>query len=71
MSEDEAWKELEDCARMKERNRTMMQAWEASGNFALQSGEKLSRMTLKDAFEQGFLEGYKQRGEMNANSKGR
>lgn len=69
MSEDEAWNELEESFTIRERNQASMAAWESTGLFLVQNADRLGRMTIREIFEQGFIAGYKRRGEIDANPK--
>ena len=57
MNEDEAWVDAQRMHDIHERNKVSMAAWEAAGEFC--TNDNLWRMTLRQAFEAGFMEGYK------------
>lgn len=56
--EDEAWDMFEKMRSIQERNRAHMAAWNAAGDFISKSADRLSRLTLRQAYEQGYTEGY-------------
>lgn len=57
--EDQAWEEAQKRHDIQERNKAAMGAWNAAGMFVTENADKLGRISLREAFERGFLEGYK------------
>ena len=57
--EDQAWDEMVKRHDIHERNKAAMGAWSAAADFIHQNAGNLGRMTLREAFEKGFMEGYK------------
>lgn len=57
--EEELWQEKQQSNDIQIRNRAQMRAWQAAGEFISTNAHKLDRMTLRQAYEQGFLDGYK------------
>jgi len=58
-TEDEAWEEQQRINDIQARNKASMAAWSAAGMFITENADKLGRLTLREAFEQGFSQGYK------------
>jgi hypothetical protein len=58
-AEDQAWEELQRLNDIQQRNKASMAAWSAAGMFITENADKLGRLTLREAFEQGFSQGYK------------
>ena len=57
--EDQAWDEAVKRHDIHERNKAAMGAWNGAAEFIHQNADRLSRMTLRGAYEKGFMEGYK------------
>lgn len=57
--EDEVWKEIDRMNDIQTRNKASMAAWNAAGMFVTENADKLSRLSLRQAFEEGFMQGYK------------
>jgi hypothetical protein len=57
--EDRAWDDFEKIHEIQNRNKASMAAWNAAADFVVKNADKLSRLTLREAFEKGFMEGYK------------
>jgi len=58
-AEDEAWEELQKRNDIQERNRGAMEAWKAAGMFITENADKLGKLSLREAYEQGFIAGFK------------
>jgi hypothetical protein len=58
MTEDDAWKMLEEKQRSEESNRVRLKAWDASGIFVDEQSTQLGMITLRRAFEIGYRAGY-------------
>ena len=58
-TEDEAWEEQQRLSDIQARNKASMAAWSAAGMFITENADKLGRLSLREAFEQGFSQGYK------------
>jgi len=58
-TEDEAWEEQQRLSDIQARNKASMAAWNAAGVFITENADKLGRLSLREAFEQGFSQGYK------------
>lgn len=58
MTEDDAWKLLEEKQRVAELNRVRIKAWNESGKFVDEHATQLGMMTLRKAFEIGYRFGY-------------
>lgn len=56
--EDEAWNEAVRRHDIHERNKASMGAWNAAGVFITDNADRLGRITLRQAYEQGFMAGY-------------
>jgi hypothetical protein len=57
--EDQAWEEAQRQHDIQERNKAAMGAWNAAGMFVTENADKLGRLSLREAYEKGFLDGYK------------
>lgn len=57
--EDQVWEEQQRLHDVQERNKASMAAWNAAGMFIAENADKLGRLTLREAFERGFQQGYK------------
>lgn len=57
--EEQAWEEAQQFNGIQERNRAAMGAWNAAGLFVVQNADKLGKLTLREAYEKGFQDGYK------------
>ena len=57
--EDQAWEEQQRLNDIQERNKVSMAAWQAAGLFVVQNADKLGKLTLREAYEKGFQDGYK------------
>jgi hypothetical protein len=57
--EEQAWEEAQRLNDIQERNKAAMGAWNAAGMFITENADKLGRLSLREAYEKGFLEGYK------------
>lgn len=57
--EDQAWEEFARTHDIQQRNKAAMGAWKATGEYISGNAERLSRLTLRQAFEEGFMQGYK------------
>ena len=57
--EDRAWDELQKRHDIHERNKAAMAAWNAAGVFIVDNADKLGRISIREAYEKGFLDGYK------------
>lgn len=57
-AEDEAWEFLQRMRSVQERNKAAMAAWQAAGLFVAQNADRLGRLSLREAFEKGYMEGY-------------
>lgn len=57
--EDQAWEEAQQFNNVQERNKASMAAWKAAGLFVVQNADKLAKLTLREAYEKGFQDGYK------------
>ena len=64
-NEDQAWEEHKQMHDVHERNKASMAAWCAAGVYITDNADKLARITIRQAYEQGFLDGYKKKGEDN------
>lgn len=58
-AEEQAWQEIEKAFNVQERNKASMGAWRAAGMFIAENADKLGQLTLREAYEKGFLEGFK------------
>ena len=58
MTEDDAWKMLEEKQKAEELNRVRLKAWDASGTFVDKQSTQLGMITLRRAFEIGYRAGY-------------
>lgn len=56
--EEDAWQELERLRRIREKNLRDMAAWNAAADFVSQNADQLGKLSLREAFEKGFLAGY-------------
>jgi hypothetical protein len=61
--EDRAWDEHKHMHDVHERNKGMMAAWCAAGLYITDNAERLGRISIRQAYEQGFLDGYRKKGE--------
>lgn len=57
-AEDEAWEFLQRMRCVQERNKAAMAAWQAAGLFVVQNADRLGRLSLREAFEKGYMQGY-------------
>jgi hypothetical protein len=57
--DDQAWEEQQRLNDIQQRNKAATGAWNAAGMFVTENADRLGRLTLREAFEKGFLEGYK------------
>lgn len=57
-AEDEAWEFLQRMRSVQERNKAAMAAWQAAGLFVVQNADRLGRLSLREAFEKGYMQGY-------------
>lgn len=58
MTEDDAWKFLEEKQKMEAINRERLNAWNKSGQFVDAESTQLGTMSLRKAFEMGYRSGY-------------
>jgi hypothetical protein len=58
MTEDDAWKMLEEKQRMSEINRVRIKAWDESGKFVDENASSLGMMTMRRVFEIGYRFGH-------------
>lgn len=56
--EEEAWGLFEHMRTVQERNRACMAAWNAAANFIQANAHRLGEISLREAHEKGFLQGY-------------
>lgn len=61
--EDKAWDEHKMMHDVHERNKGAMAAWNAAGLYITDNAAKLGRISIRQAYEQGFLDGYRKKGE--------
>lgn len=61
MTEEDAWKFLEEKQKMEAINRERLNAWNKSGQFVDSESTQLGTMTLRKAFEIGYRTGYQDR----------
>jgi hypothetical protein len=57
--EEEAWNSLEYAQAIQKRNRDHFDAWSTAAQYMAQNAHQLGSMTLREAFEQGFIAGRK------------
>jgi hypothetical protein len=56
--EEDSWQYLARLAEIQARNRVAMAAWNAAADFLTQNADQLGKLSLREAFEKGFLAGY-------------
>ncbi|KPK22227.1 MAG: hypothetical protein AMK69_20310 [Nitrospira bacterium SG8_3] len=56
--EEEAWEQARQSHDIHTRNRASMNAWKEAGMYVAQNADKLGRLTLRQAFEEGYRLGY-------------
>lgn len=56
--EEDAWSSMEFAQRIRQRNVAAMAAWEQAGQFVVEHADRLGSISLRQAFERGFLAGY-------------
>lgn len=56
--EEEFWGLFEHMREVQQRNRACMEAWKGAGMFISANAHRLGEVTLREAFEKGFLQGY-------------
>jgi len=61
--EDKAWEEHKMMHDVHERNKGAMAAWNATGLYIAENAERLGRISIRQAYERGFLDGYRTKGE--------
>jgi len=66
--EDQAWEEQKKLNDIQERNRAHMAAWCAAGVYITDNADKLGRISIRQAYEQGFIDGYNKKGEDNGSA---
>lgn len=57
--EDRVWEEAQKRSDIQDRNRAAVGAWKAAGMFITENADRLGKLSLREAYEKGFLEGYK------------
>jgi hypothetical protein len=56
--EEEIWNRAEFAQAIQDRNRAATEAWSAAAQYIVDNAGRLSKMTLRQALEDGFLLGY-------------
>ena len=56
--EEEAWNSVEFAQALQNRNRAAMAAWEAAGQYVVTHAHRLGELSLRQAYERGFLDGH-------------
>lgn len=57
-AEDKAWDEIARGYDLQRRNRAALAAWNAAADFITKNADRLGKLSLREAFEQGFMQGY-------------
>ena len=63
MTEDQAWEEQKMMHDLHERNKGATAAWNATGLYIADNAHRLGNISIRQAYEQGFLDGYRKKGE--------
>lgn len=59
-AEDKAWEEIALGYDLQRRNRAALAAWNAAADFIAKNADRLGKISLREAFEKGFMQGYEE-----------
>ena len=56
--EGKAWEEQQRLSDIQARNKASMAAWNAVGEYITENADKLGRLSIRQAFEEGYRRGF-------------